>query len=175
MSEPGKPTHQLHSYATILQKYVLEENKCCLDDVIFYLNIDITFIKWRAGESSGGGRVTPKAKGTGGHHGYWQSGPGVFPKDPGQQRPGQGETPSNLRGGPSRRGRRASEQGGGAQAAEGVDKVGESSAVQDHLVNHHAGRLHRICFLVQAVYDALPSPANLHVWGKSEIPSCPLL
>nr|XP_033471287.1 uncharacterized protein LOC117249646 [Epinephelus lanceolatus] len=30
---------------------------------------------------------------------------------------------------------------------------------------------HRIRFLVQAVYDALPSPANLHVWGKSETPS----
>lgn len=33
---------------------------------------------------------------------------------------------------------------------------------------------HRVRFLVQAVYDALPSPANLHVWGKSETPSCPL-
>ncbi|XP_062272394.1 LOW QUALITY PROTEIN: uncharacterized protein LOC133978067 [Scomber scombrus] len=31
---------------------------------------------------------------------------------------------------------------------------------------------HRVRFLVQAVYDALPSPANLHVWGKSETPSC---
>ncbi len=30
---------------------------------------------------------------------------------------------------------------------------------------------HRVHFLVQAVYDALPSPANLHVWGKSETPS----
>ncbi|XP_077380867.1 uncharacterized protein LOC144020874 [Festucalex cinctus] len=33
---------------------------------------------------------------------------------------------------------------------------------------------HRVRFLVQAVYDALPSPANLHVWGKSETPTCPL-
>ncbi|XP_055496018.1 uncharacterized protein LOC129699945 [Leucoraja erinacea] len=32
----------------------------------------------------------------------------------------------------------------------------------------------RVRFLVQAVYDALPSPANLHAWGKSETPSCPL-
>ena len=32
---------------------------------------------------------------------------------------------------------------------------------------------HRIRFLVQAVYDVLPSPANLHVWGKTETPSCP--
>ncbi|XP_049336392.1 uncharacterized protein LOC125802421 [Astyanax mexicanus] len=32
----------------------------------------------------------------------------------------------------------------------------------------------RVRFLVQAVYDVLPSPANLHVWGKSETPSCPL-
>ncbi len=31
---------------------------------------------------------------------------------------------------------------------------------------------HRVRFLVQAVYDTLPSPANLHVWGKSETPSC---
>ncbi|XP_061920230.1 uncharacterized protein LOC133660667 [Entelurus aequoreus] len=32
--------------------------------------------------------------------------------------------------------------------------------------------LHRVRFLVAAVYDSLPSPANLHVWGKSETPSC---
>ncbi|KAI2645803.1 Regulatory protein RecX [Labeo rohita] len=31
---------------------------------------------------------------------------------------------------------------------------------------------HRVRFLVQAVYDVLPTPANLHVWGKSETPSC---
>ncbi|XP_075893028.1 uncharacterized protein LOC142895694, partial [Nelusetta ayraudi] len=31
---------------------------------------------------------------------------------------------------------------------------------------------HRVRFLVQVVYDALPSPANPHVWGKSETPSC---
>ncbi len=31
---------------------------------------------------------------------------------------------------------------------------------------------HRLRFLVQAVYDTLPSPVNLHVWGKSETPSC---
>lgn len=30
-----------------------------------------------------------------------------------------------------------------------------------------------IRFLVQAVYDVLPSPSNLHVWGKTETPSCP--
>ena len=33
---------------------------------------------------------------------------------------------------------------------------------------------HRVRFLVQAVYDALPSPANLHVWGKIETPACAL-
>lgn len=27
-------------------------------------------------------------------------------------------------------------------------------------------------FLVQAVYDVLPSPGNLHVWGKTETPCC---
>lgn len=32
---------------------------------------------------------------------------------------------------------------------------------------------HRIRFLLQAVYDVLPSPANLHVWGKIETPACP--
>ncbi len=32
---------------------------------------------------------------------------------------------------------------------------------------------HRIRFLVQAVYDVLPSPANLHVWSKTDTPSCP--
>ncbi len=31
---------------------------------------------------------------------------------------------------------------------------------------------HRVHFLVQAVYDALTSPANLHVWEKSETPTC---
>ena len=31
---------------------------------------------------------------------------------------------------------------------------------------------HWVRFLVQALYDALPSLANLHVWGKSETPSC---
>ncbi|XP_053183947.1 LOW QUALITY PROTEIN: uncharacterized protein LOC128367182 [Scomber japonicus] len=32
----------------------------------------------------------------------------------------------------------------------------------------------RIKFMVQAVYDVLPSPANLHTWGKSDTPTCPL-
>ncbi len=27
--------------------------------------------------------------------------------------------------------------------------------------------------MIQAVYDVLPSPANLYVWGKSDIPTCP--
>ena len=29
-------------------------------------------------------------------------------------------------------------------------------------------------FLVQSVYDVLPSPANLFTWRKGRIPSCPL-
>ncbi|TWW77850.1 uncharacterized protein LOC130535078 [Takifugu flavidus] len=33
---------------------------------------------------------------------------------------------------------------------------------------------HRVRFLVAAVYDALPSPANLHAWEKSETPTCSL-
>ncbi|KAK7915664.1 hypothetical protein WMY93_011425 [Mugilogobius chulae] len=33
---------------------------------------------------------------------------------------------------------------------------------------------HRIKFLIQAVYDVLPSPSNLHNWGKIESPACVL-
>ena len=33
---------------------------------------------------------------------------------------------------------------------------------------------YRVRFLIQTVYDGLPSPANLHVWGKIETPSCGL-
>ena len=33
---------------------------------------------------------------------------------------------------------------------------------------------HRIKFLVQAVYDVLPSPSNLHSWGLVDTPACPL-
>lgn len=32
----------------------------------------------------------------------------------------------------------------------------------------------RIRFLVQSVYDVLPSPSNLFCWGKVETPACPL-
>jgi len=32
----------------------------------------------------------------------------------------------------------------------------------------------RIKFLIQAVYDMLPSPSNLHIWGKVESPAWPL-
>ncbi|RXN33906.1 reverse transcriptase [Labeo rohita] len=33
---------------------------------------------------------------------------------------------------------------------------------------------HRITFLIRAVYDVLPSPANLCMWGKAETPTCHL-
>ncbi|XP_062283087.1 uncharacterized protein LOC133987658 [Scomber scombrus] len=33
---------------------------------------------------------------------------------------------------------------------------------------------HRLKFLIQAVYDVLPSPSNLHTWGIAETPACPL-
>ena len=33
---------------------------------------------------------------------------------------------------------------------------------------------HRIKFLIQAVYDVLPSPSNLHTWGIAETPVFPL-
>ncbi len=32
----------------------------------------------------------------------------------------------------------------------------------------------RIKFLIQVVYDVVPSPSNLHIWGKVESPACPL-
>ncbi len=32
----------------------------------------------------------------------------------------------------------------------------------------------RIKFLIQGVYDVLPSPSNLCIWGKIETPACPL-
>ncbi len=32
----------------------------------------------------------------------------------------------------------------------------------------------QIKFLIQAVYDVLPSPSNLHIWSKVESPACPL-
>ena len=32
----------------------------------------------------------------------------------------------------------------------------------------------RTKFLVQAVYDTLPSPVNLHIWGKTDTPTCHL-
>ena len=33
---------------------------------------------------------------------------------------------------------------------------------------------HWIKFLIQAVYDVLLSPSNLHIWGKVESPACQL-
>lgn len=33
---------------------------------------------------------------------------------------------------------------------------------------------HRIKVPIQAVYDVLPSPSNLHAWGLRESPACPL-
>ncbi|KAL0148307.1 hypothetical protein M9458_056369 [Cirrhinus mrigala] len=32
----------------------------------------------------------------------------------------------------------------------------------------------RIKFLVQSIYDVLPSPANLHIWGLADTPECKL-
>ena len=33
---------------------------------------------------------------------------------------------------------------------------------------------HHIKFLIQAVYDVLPSPSNLPTWGLAEPPACPV-
>ena len=91
-------------------------------------------------ESGGGGRVTPETKGTGGYRGVRQSRLGLLSKDPDQPDPRQGKTPSTPGSGLSRRGGRASEQGGGTPATVSVDKVGEPIAEQDHLDKHLAGR-----------------------------------
>ena len=32
----------------------------------------------------------------------------------------------------------------------------------------------KIRFLIKSVYDVLPSPTNLHIWGKRETPNCQL-
>lgn len=32
----------------------------------------------------------------------------------------------------------------------------------------------RLKFLVQSVYDVLPTPSNLHCWGIAKAPACPL-
>lgn len=45
-------------------------------------------------EGCGGGRVTSKAKGTGGGHGNRKSRLGLLPKDLSQPGPSQGETPA---------------------------------------------------------------------------------
>lgn len=74
-------------------------------------------------EGSGGGRVTPKAKGSGGGLGISKSGLGLTPKDPGQQ--GLCTTPGT---GSSRPGGRQSEKGSGTQAAGSMDKMGEHIA-----------------------------------------------
>ncbi|KAK1786544.1 hypothetical protein P4O66_002997 [Electrophorus voltai] len=49
----------------------------------------------------------------------------------------------------------------------------------ENTLQHRISRLnimqadfHHVLFLVQAVYDVLPSPANLHAWGKNETPTC---
>lgn len=103
------------------------------------------------GGSSGSGRVMPKAKGTGGHHGIWQSRLGPLPKDPGRQGPGQGEIPPTPQKGPSKRG--------------GWDGTLQRRIAWSNIMQTD---FHRVRFFVQAVYDALPSPANLHLWGKSK-------
>ena len=123
--------------------------------------------------SSGGGRVMPETIGTGGHSGNRQNGLGLLPKDSSQPGPWQGKTPSPPGRSPSRCGGRASEQGAGDS---GSRECGQGGRV--HCSAESPGRTScrqtstGFRFLVQAVYDALPSPANLHVWGKSETPSC---
>ena len=32
----------------------------------------------------------------------------------------------------------------------------------------------QIKFLIQAIYDVLPCPSNLHTWGIAQTPACPL-
>lgn len=50
--------------------------------------------------------------------------------------------------------------------------MGKPSVTKDHLVNIWKADVNNIRFLVQVVYDALPSPINFHIWGKIETLFC---
>ena len=118
------------------------------------------------------GRVTPETKGTGGHSSDRQSGLWLLPKDSSQPCPRQEKTPATPWRSPSRHGGRASEQGDGTPAAGSVDKVGEYTAAQGHLDKHLTGRFPPGPFPGTSCLRCPAKPVNLHVWGKSETPSC---
>lgn len=84
----------------------------------------------------------------------------------------RGKTPDNPGRGLNWRGGRASEQKNVVQAVGGMAKLGKYPTAQNHLgENIMLADFHCIRFLVRAVYDALPRPANLNVWGKGETPA----
>ena len=65
-----------------------------------------------------------------------------------------------------------SQQDGGAQIAGSLDKNMQQRKIS--WPDLWRADSYHISFLVQAVNDALLSPANIHTRGKSETPACPL-
>ena len=55
-----------------------------------------------------------------------------------------------------------------------MDTMGEFSEKKNKLGRFWHADASRLKFLLQSVYDVLPSPANLFTWGESGIPLCPL-
>ncbi len=119
-------------------------------------------------EGSGDGRVTPETKALVAMCRQAEQ-VGLLPKDPGQPGPWQGNTPSTPGRGPSRRGGRASEQGDGTPAAGSVDQVESTLQRRITWANILQADFHRGPF---PGTSCLWYPAKLHVWGKSETPSC---
>ncbi len=69
---------------------------------------------------------------------------------------------------------RANQQSSGHAAARHLDEVGAGDGAECHLKGHLKVEPQRIKFLIQGVYDVLPCPSNLCIWGKIETPACPL-
>lgn len=122
--------------------------------------------KWKVGKAVEVA-VTPQTKGTGGHRGDGQSRPWIFPKDPDQPDQRRGNTLLDPGRGPSR-------CGGSAVVLrqQGVWTRWESARQRRISWSNILQQTSTGSVSWQAVHDALLSPATLHVWGKSETPSC---
>lgn len=94
------------------------------------------------------------------------------PQDPNLQSPGQRETltRSGQSFRPGVKEERASSMVGTRQQGTWTkwESVEQFRITWDNILQ---ADYYRVRFLIQAVYDTLPSPANLHTWGKSEAPS----
>lgn len=111
-------------------------------------------------ESSGDGRVMPKAKGTGGSHGKRMSKLRLLPKDPSQPDLGLTETPSIPGRGPSRCGQRACGQGSQYPTAESMDKIVQSTVYRKITIKHLAGRLPLCQYLFNLSHLRCPPKPN---------------